>query len=491
MMKQTDLDNVKDFFKKHYTYFVMGIIILVGFLYKIELMEYPRDFWHDEAFQFLYTEKPISFILSSMDVHPPLFNLLSKGIVALTDTLLGTRYFMIFFSIIMIITAYFYVSRVYGKFEAFITCIILSTFPTWVFYATEFRSYMFVLMLIPIQMYYFYKYIENYDKKFVWICMLLSVILLYTHYFSALVFLGQGIFLLFKKKFRPFDLISPLMGAITLCIPLIIYFFNTLPKIEAFWFKEITLKSLVSTFSYMLFPNPTGLTTIFTILFYVSFLIMFIKVFWRKKIEDKHWLLIYQGFLPIIILYIISQVHPIYHHRYFLFSGVSIIILFSVTLIKFIKSLKTNEGQAKVILVFLIFFLMIGSLQSSDDFNFELRDSSRFLKNVIETDYFENDYVIVHTSTFSQSPYKVYLRDNDNVKNLLLTNLTEKQLFTAGGSVIEKEEIIKSKESLQSYNITIYFVSDKILGEKVIFEKGGLYISRDKNFADEWNEKWE
>jgi len=486
-----DFKKVNDFFIKHYNYFVIGIIMFIGLLYKIELLDFPRDYWHDEAFQYLYAEKPISFILSSMDVHPPLFNLLSKGILLINDSFLCTRYFMVFLSLIMLITTYFYVSKVFGKFQAFVTCAILSTFPTWVFYATEFRSYMFVLMLIPIQMYLFYRFITKLDKKYLYGCMILSVVLLYSHYFTALMILGQAIFILIRKRAILFRVLSTSILSLFLCVPLIIYFLNTLPKIEAFWFKEITLKSVISTFSYLIFPNPTGLTTVLTIIFYVTFIVLFVKVFWKKTIEDKHWLLIYQGFLPIAILYFVSQFNPIYHHRYFLFGGISIMILFSVCVIEFIKSLKSNNQQSLFMLYILLLVFAIGTLQSSDDYNFELRDSSQFLKNVIETDYFENDYVIVHTSTFSQSPYKVYFKDNHNVKNLLLTNLTEKQLFTAGGSVIEKEEVIRTKDLLQSYNATFYFVSDKLLAEKVVFEKGGLYITRDKNYAEDWNEKWQ
>lgn len=485
-----DFKPIKEFMMKHYQYFILGIIMVFGLLYKIELLDFPRDYWHDEAFQFLFAEKPVSFILSSMDVHPPLFNLLSKLIVSITQSELGTRYFMVFFSLIMLITTYFYVSRVFGKIEGFITCAILSTFPTWVFYATEFRSYMFVLMILPIQMYFFYKFYEDNWKTYLYASWFFAVILLYTHYFTALVFLGQMIFFIVKKRWRVLKMLDAGFLALFTCIPLIIYFLGTMPKIEAFWFKAITLKSLVSTFSYLLFPNPSIDTTIFAIIFYVVFIGLFFKAFFKNKIQDKHWLLIAQGFFPILFLYIVSQVHPIYHHRYFLFGGIAIITLFSVCVVKVLKSLKHKDNQALMLLGICLMIFVGGFLQSSDDYNFELRDSAMFLGDVIGTDIFNNDYVLVHTSTFSQSPYKVYFRGNDNIKNLLWTNLTEKQLFTAGGSVIEKEEVIRSQSPLQNYNATVYFISHKQIGEMLIWEEGGLFISRDKNFAEELNEKW-
>jgi len=488
----TDVDFklVKDFMMKHYQYFIMGIIIIYGLLYKIELLDFPRDFWHDEAFQFLYAQNPISFIINSMDVHPPLFNLISKGIISITSSELGIRYFIVFLSLIMLITSYFYVSRVFGKTEAFISCAIFSTFATWVFYATEFRSYMFVLMIIPLQMYFFYKYYEHGWRMDLVYCMLISVTLLYTHYFTALVFLGQGLFFIIKKKIETFKMLSTALVGCLLCLPLVVYFLNTIPKIESFWFKEITFKSLISTFAYLLFPNPSQITTLFTIIFYIVFISIFVKVFFRKTINDKTWLLISQGFFPIVFLYIISQFHPIYHHRYFLFGGMSIIILFAVVVVKLVKQINKKDNKYLALLLVSLLIFVGGTIQSSDDFNFELRDSSMVLKNVIESDMFNNNYVIVHTSTFSQSPYKVYFKDNKNVKNLLLTNLTEKQLFTAGGSVIEKEEVIRTKESLPNYNATVYFVSDEILGEKIIWEEGGLYVSRDKNYAELYDEKW-
>jgi len=484
------MDVEKNIMKNHYQYLTLIVVMFLGFLYKKELLDFPRDFWHDEAFQFLYAEKPISFIISSMDVHPPLFNLLSKGIIFLSDSISGTRYFIVLFSLIMIVTTYFYVSKVFGKWEGVIACAIMSTFPTWVFYATEFRSYMFVMMILPLQMYFFYQYYSKEQDKDMYICMLISVLLLYTHYFTGLVFLGQAIFFIVRGRVKSFKELQAILIAGILCIPLILYFLNTLPKIQGFWFKEINLQSLVSTFSYLIFPETSGYKVIFLLLFYTIFIFIFFKVFFEGKFEDKHLLLIYQGLLPIIIMFVVSQVHPIYHHRYFLFGGMSILILFAVSVTRFSNTLKTNDNKSLFLLIIALLVFSGGFMQSSDDFDFELRDSATFLKNVIETDIFYNEYIIVHTSTFSQSPYKVYLKDNYNVQNILLTTLTEKQLFTAGGSVINDGEIIRDISELSNVTGTIYFVSDKPLKEKVIWEEGGLYITRDKNFAEKWDEEW-
>ena len=114
---------------------------------------------------------------------------------------------------------------------------------------------------------------------------------------------------------------------------------------------------------------------------------------------------------------------------------------------------------------------------------YELRDSSNYLKRVIDGDSFNNSYVFIHTSTFSMTPYKIYFKDYNNVENYLCSELTRKQLFTTGGSVVSDFELLSYNETCERFNNQVdgryvYFISDKELKEVVLWQRDGLIVTR-------------
>lgn len=118
--------------------------------------------------------------------------------------------------------------------------------------------------------------------------------------------------------------------------------------------------------------------------------------------------------------------------------------------------------------------ISINGLQmTADTFNTEILDSARFIYN--ETGNNSVMYATVHTSPFSQTPYKFYI---PNRPTYLLTNLTKEQRFTSGGAVINDWEIIHNMSELDFLNYSIYGVSDRPLSKDIIFEEGGLYVAK-------------
>jgi len=461
------------------------ITIMISFRLKLHLLFLNRDYWHDEAFQYLYSMKSVPFILNSTDVHPPLFNLISKMVTSTTHSVLGTRIFSLFISLIMVLLIFIFVEKHFDKYSAYLSLLFFSMFPTWVYYSIEFRSYIFVFMLIPLQMLFFHNYIDNNKKISFWGWIITSVLMLYTHYFIALFVLVQVYAVLCHNKDKLHKLFFPAVAVSIACVPLVIYFIKTLSKIESFWFKNITIKSLISTFSYMISPNMNTCLGVFSLVFFVLFIYLIYKSTKAKDFRLKHWVLFGQGVIPVLILFIISQFNPIYHHRYFLFGAIPLIILFSVLLVKFIstrsKNIKSKNVTFSLVCIVFLFVGVFGSLNLN--FNYELRDSFVFIKNRINEDPLNNSYAIIHTSTFSQSPYKVYFY-GDDVDNFLITNISTKRLFTAGGSVINYGEKITLKEAMSLNVDRVYFVSDKKIGDVVVWSGEGLFVTRKKNYFE-------
>jgi len=87
-----------------------------------------------------------------------------------------------------------------------------------------------------------------------------------------------------------------------------------------------------------------------------------------------------------------------------------------------------------------------------------------------------NDSVIlIHDTTFSYLPFKVYFPKNEQY---LVTNLTKKQLFTAGGSGVDYDYYKNDYNFLAEFNQTILGISDKAIFQEPIFEVRGVYVTK-------------
>jgi len=453
--------------KKHFQYLM--IILIVAFFVRATYLDTPRDFWHDEAFQYLYSEKPVGFIIDSTDVHPPLFTLFTKALITVgIDTIFWLRFTMLLISLLFIAQFFFAVKEMFNKNVALYSTIFVSFVPTFIYYSTEFRNYMFVLLFTIIQIKYFNRMLKG-DKKSSLYYVVFSMIMLYSHYLSGLIILSQFVYIfIFKTKIDKYKcyLISSMAA---LCLPLVVIIIRTIPKIQSFWFKNIDFTSLISTFTYII-TQPSCRIIGFSFFFYGLLIYGLIK--YRKKLKNIHIQLLFYLLLPISIMWFISQLIPFYHHRYFLFGGMSLFIL-----VGWVVNELGRKNKDLVYFVFAMFTIMffIGSNAVTSGFDDEILMSARALYN--ETGNATEDFITIHRSTFSQSPYKVYFH---NKPAFLLTNLTKEQRFTAGGSVVEDYEVITELSIINDTNKTIFFVDSIPHQEDLIFSEGGLYVTKIK-----------
>ncbi len=327
---------------------------------------------------------------------------------------------------------------------------------------------MFVCLFTILQIKYFNRVLNCSGGNSLWLSILFSLLMIYSHYLSGLILITQIIFLTIHwKKLKLYiqsDFLQILFFLFCFSIPLLIYIVKTLPKIQSFWFKDIDLISLLSTFSYIITPAIEGL--IFFILFY--FIIIFVLI--KNKLNWKQKQFIYYFIVPIILMWTISQAIPFYHHRYFLFGGMSFFILLGWSLEKL--DLYKKELGLFVLSLWILVFIM-SSPQFESSFNTELYDTTTWLDN----QNFSKDSIFIHTTTFSYLPFRVYYPCN---KHYLVTNLTRQNLFTAGGSVINSEDYKNTFNFVNEINSTIFGISDRAIFSKTIYSEGGLYVTTQK-----------
>jgi len=454
--------------------FILGVIIRFSFLFM------HQDMWHDASFTYEFSQKPIGYLLNSNDVHPPLYYLIMKAFISISSNELFLRSTSILFYILFFYVLYKHLYKNFNNDTTYLTLLFVSFSPTMVFYSLEVRNYMLGMFFVMAQVYYFFEIINEKEEttKFDLILFLLfSTLMVYTHYFTAFMLLVELGFLCFyrpKEDVRRFAFFLYLYPF--LCIPLLIHFFRTLPKIHSMWFKDITVLSFISTISYQFFLPETliGAHILFYVFFFFFVLFLFITktMLWRTL--SKFMMMAF--FLPVVLLFLISQIHPLYHHRFFLFYSFAIYILLAQTIAYLIsnKGYKSLLGAFFLISFFLLLVFSMGLLPSV--IPKELYESQLTLKNSLDK---TNKYVFIHKSPFSQTPMKYYFRDW-NIINLLNTSLTKKQRFSAGGSVIEDWEVISANETIYCYGGCIFFLESARYKEKpeheIYYNKGGLVV---------------
>jgi hypothetical protein len=422
---------------------------------RIPILSEGYDMWHDAGFTYLYSQKPLTFILDSNDVHPPLYYLYMKAWLKVSHDELWIRLSSL---ILLIPFLYYFYGLMREKLErttSIVSILVVSLSPTLIYYSLEPRNYMLGMLLAVMQVTYFYK---EPSRKNLIILTLISIAMLYTHYFTAYLLLAELIIIfLHSKPWKPYKPYAAIICASV--VPLAIYTIRVLLKSEAFWFKDITPLSLISTIAYQYtLPKLMGE---YSLMFYVGFFIIVIAaMIYLLVLTDYDAFLFF--FMPIGIVWGISQLHPMYHHRFFLFYSFALYWLVAPVIAYAWK--KNWLGT----MLFLTATIMIPTsyayIHFADNQSHELSRSASVVRDYLQIE----PLPIVHETTFSQTPYKYYLRDL-NVTNYLRTNLTEKQRFTAGGSVIEPGEL---NPDIDQYLL----ISSKILPYQVIYQGGGLHV---------------
>lgn len=464
---KTKEEKVEIFSKRGLAIYFLILLYAITLRTNYDVMH--RDFWHDEAFSYEYAQMPTTFILNSTDVHPPLFTFFAKFLIdgLGIDDIIRLRTIMLTLSIVCMWSLYYVVSYIFkDENVGLVSLAIFAVSPTFIFYSTEFRSYILALILVIWQVFFYHK-ISLKDEENTTIAsflyILFSVLMVGTHYLTGLIIIVQVLYSTIKK--RCWHYMEYVMVSI-LSLPFIIYAIRTFPKIQSFWFKDIDFVSFISTFNYIFAP-PMKLTGVWT-LFIVFGLGM--ALFSKFEFGKRGRLMLFYAIVPVIIMWCISQFFPFYHHRYFIFGGV---FLFVAIAHGFIIMDKVYEDYHHVAYALCILFMIIGIPSFHSILNHELADGS----DAISIDAQNVSFAVIHESPFSQTPMKVYLPEG---RHILVTNLTEDMLFTAGGSVITDHcyDISCAYKIADNYD-KIYYVSDRYQERKeIIFNEGGLWIQK-------------
>jgi Dolichyl-phosphate-mannose-protein mannosyltransferase len=155
------------------------------------------DIWYDEAFSVYMANHLKPLWTGEYSFHPPGFYLLIVPYLKLFNTPFCLRFLPYVFGLATILTAYFFMQRLFDRRTALISMILAGCAPMHVYYSREFRMYAIVGFLYILTWYLLLKMIEKPSFKQTCFYVLSWAAFCYLHYYAVFALAAQALAILF------------------------------------------------------------------------------------------------------------------------------------------------------------------------------------------------------------------------------------------------------------------------------------------------------
>jgi hypothetical protein len=177
------------------------VLVFLGILLRF-LFYGTGDLWTDEAFTALLTRRPVAEILrvTALDVHPPLFYLIVKGLLVVTGGASEwvLRLPSVLASCLTLLLAGKWFQKRLRPAGALVATALLALNPLWLFCAQEARMYAFSGLGAILIAHAYGRWQITRDRRWLVAVGVFEVLMLYNHYFAIFLIMGLNLHVLFK-----------------------------------------------------------------------------------------------------------------------------------------------------------------------------------------------------------------------------------------------------------------------------------------------------
>jgi len=341
--------------KKYIPYFVLGIAIAFsGFLMITQSIRL------DESQSIWAATKPLTGIMeyTGSDVHVPLyFTLLHFWIQIFGTNIILLRSLSFIFYLLSIYLLY-KVARESSNHELALTTIcIFSLSPFILWYSGEARMYTLFTFSTSLNHLFFLRMYRSDFKTSKFGYFLSAVLGFYTHYFFVFMIATQGLFVISRaiktrsEKERLLGLpkfflkyVTLAGGAFLFLVPWLVYVLklgkigNSTPSIG-----KPSSYDLFQSLANFLFGFQSQTILAIVISLWPLIVVLLFLVFTRRKKSELSVLeyFAYTSFLPIIIIFLLSYIRPIFLSRYLIFITPSLFFILAWVLINYSKKISS------------------------------------------------------------------------------------------------------------------------------------------------------
>lgn len=340
----------------------------------------------------------------------------SEGIIRLLSAIFG---------VLGVLTVYQLGKEVYGKKTGLIASglLILNTF--YIQYAQEARAYSLLLFLFSLSTLFMYRLGKIFSRKNCVIYCLTALAAVFTHIFSLLFLVFQGIYLVWQWRKNPKRVFT--IVAIHIGIVVVLYLLVHNPGRQVGWIPKP---------QWLQFP----LTFIFFSSGFISALVYAITISWSflKKRDTFFWYLVCVAIIPVSVVFVYSMVNkPIFIYRYMIYAVPAIILLFSRAVV-----LLNRKVLITVLAVLILFQLNTMRIYFTTPNKEQWREAVATISKEVK----QNDLIVIFPA-FLDGPFYYYREQNPLLKNVkTITALPQDQQLNT--SELVNNELLKVTEEI-------------------------------------------
>ena len=378
---------------------IFVFVILINVLLTFYFFGLKRLLWWDETV-YLSLGKSILEgryeITSKRDTFRPFLFPLILSLGLSIDGEFLPRIIIMIFTVLSIITTYYMVRKLFNEKVGFLSILILSSFPSFIFYSNKILAEMVFLTLTPLAVTTFYLGIEK-NKKFFYYSAFLTSLSIQTKYFGFLLLVIYFVYILFRKNIRIFKEREFYLASLIFFLTLTPWF-----AINIIYYGNLIGGILENSKIYL--PLPENQPFYFFLkdsweIFGLSIIFIPIGVFYAIKSKKNNVLLIsIYALIPFLIF-------SLAHHkeaRYLVSFLPAFSCLIGFTLQRMKEKFRTFTYG--IIIIILIFGLYLGCKKIiEEEVNVDIfKEGSLFIKQITH----ENEYVMSESY-----PYLSYYAD--------------------------------------------------------------------------------
>ncbi len=311
-----------------------------------------RNLWYDEAFAILYAEKSLATMIHgtaaqvqgvAADVHPLLYYFsLHYWMSLLGQSVFALRLLSVIFGVATVVLVFLLAGELFDRRTGLKAALLTAVAPFHVSYSQEARMYSLLCFLSLLAVYFFVRAWRRGGLRNWTGFVVAATLSLYAHNLAFLPLLTLDLFVLLKREWR---LIKPLflshLGMAVLFAPWLSLVPGQFGKVrQAYWVPRPGLAELIRTLMVFHFNLPVPEWLLPVVLFF-SLLILALAVYGMVRVrgrsaekKDGLYLVLLLAFLPVALMFVISQFKSVYIERGVLPAAVAYYILIAAVLVE-------------------------------------------------------------------------------------------------------------------------------------------------------------
>lgn len=322
----------------------LAVVLIIALSVRFYSIAVPV-IWYDEAYSLLLARETPARIwaLAALDVHPPLYYVLLHYWVAMWgDAALPARAMSALADVSTLLLCVKLMSLISTRRATWVAALLLALLPISVRYSQEVRMYTllgFWLMGATVALVCWARAPDR--KGFAVIYVLLMSAAFYTHYFAGLCVLVHWLFWWQSRVTRngiSFSLwIVANLGIVLLYLPWIPHFIEQLGDTGGLdWIKPVSLHgALTLVWQFTVLGATSSQSSIWYLAPFFLMLLFAVTLIVSDAGERRfNLLLVSYFFVPLIALYLIALVLPLFVPRYLVFSAPALAMITAVALDK-------------------------------------------------------------------------------------------------------------------------------------------------------------